>query len=448
MAHQPTLRTTLVCLFTLAAAMPGWAGSWGTPAVLGNNAYSGTIALDAKGNMTAAWNQLLYTNGVLSGAQISASTAAFGKPWSAPIDISGSIGTGASYPAVHTSAAGNVTAIYTNADVSGNFVDHPAGGNWGLPGATNGATNGSNEFFVINDGGDQGLAWGIGTTRTASTVSAVYRPAGGAWSSVTIISGGPHAAFDGSLMAPDGTMAVAWESYNSVCGSRVCTTSNWVLHVTTHAPGAQSWVDSGPLLGPDSSQHFGQLAADGLGDLGVISLHAGNLVSLVRHGASWTAPAVVASTSAIGFYTGVGRDNRVYGSDSAGHATYVSWNPGLTSLVAVDGNLVTNTWGTVTTISGNDQSPGYFAFAMSGTGAAVAFWGISPLVGGTATWRAVTRSGPGVAWSAPATVGTSFEGSGPPESVAINAAGQAAVVYHGYSSDFLTYIEYTNVYKP
>lgn len=448
MAYKLTHRSTFVCFFTVATALPGWAGSWGTPTVLGNNAYSGTISLDAKGNMTAAWNQLLYTSGVLSGAQISASTAGFGQPWSAPVDISGSIGTGASYPAVHTSAAGNVTAIYTNADVSGNFVDHPAGGHWGLPGETNGATNGSNEFFVMNDGGDQGLAWGLGTTRTASTVSAVYRPASGVWSAVTTISGGPHAAFDGSLMAPDGTMAVAWESYNSVCGSRVCKTSNWVLHVTTHAPGAQNWVDSGALLGPDSSQHFGQLAADGLGNLGVICLSGGNLVSLVRHVTSWTAPAVVASTSAIGFYTGTGRDNRVYGSDTTGHATFVSWNPGLTSLVAVDGNLVTNTWGTVTPISGNDQSPGYFAFAMSGTGAAVAFWNISPLVGSTATWRAVTRSGPGAPWSAPATVGTSFEGSGPPEAVAINAAGQAAVVFHGYSSDFLTYIEYTNVYRP
>jgi hypothetical protein len=59
-----------------------------------------------------------------------------------------------------------------------------------------------------------------------------------------------------------------------------------------------------------------------------------------------------------------------------------------------------------------------------------------------------TRNGPGVPWNAPATVGTSFEGGGVPESVAINGAGQAAVVYHGYSSDYLTYIEYTNVYKP
>jgi len=56
--------------------------------------------------------------------------------------------------------------------------------------------------------------------------------------------------------------------------------------------------------------------------------------------------------------------------------------------------------------------------------------------------------GPGVAWNAPATVGTSFDAGGNPESVAVNSAGQAAVVFHGYSSDYLTFIEYTNTYQP
>jgi len=126
----------------------------------------------------------------------------------------------------------------------------------------------------------------------------------------------------------------------------------------------------------------------------------------------------------------------------------VSWNTGLTSLVSVDGNLTTNTWGKVTTISGPDQDPNYFDFAMSETGTAIAFWSIQPIGSSNTIWRAATRKGPGVAWNAPATVGTSFDGGGVPESVAVNASGQAVVVYHGYSSDFLTYIEYTNTYQP
>jgi len=30
----------------------------------------------------------------------------------------------------------------------------------------------------------------------------------------------------------------------------------------------------------------------------------------------------------------------------------------------------------------------------------------------------------------------------------VNSAGQAAVVFHGYSADYLTNILYTNTYKP
>src|SRR4029077_8311710 len=101
--------------------------------------------------------------------------------------------------------------------------------------------------------------------------------------------------------------------------------------------------------------------------------------------------------------------NRVFASDSAGHATFVGWNgPNLLSLAAVDGNLWTNTWGTVPVISGVDQSPGYFDFAMSSTGKAIAFYGLTDVNSNT-PWRAATRSGPGVAWSGPATAGTSFE---------------------------------------
>jgi len=252
------------------------------------------------------------------------------------------------------------------------------------------------------------------------------------------------------VMAPDGTMAVAWESFDAVCGSRVCKTSNWVLHVATHAAGAGSWVDSGALLGPDATGHFAQLAADGVGDLGAIALSGSNVVSRVRHGSTWTSVAVVASTSSFQFYTGTGRDNRIFGSDSAGHATLVGWGDiHLSTLAAVDGNLTTNTWGAVTTISGADQYPGYFDFAISSSGAAIAFYWVNPNDGtGNTIWRAATRSGAGKPWNAPATAGTSFDAGGTPEGVAINGAGQAAVVFHGYSSDFLTYIEYTSTYQP
>jgi hypothetical protein len=438
------ITTLLLCLLFLMA-IPSMAGTWATQSVLASNAYNGTVALDSSGNMTSVWYQNALPNGTAVN-EIWASTAPFGKPWSSPVNISGPIGVASGNPSVLTSASGNRTAIYNNASGVGTFVDAPAGGNWGTPGTTNGV----NQFYVNNDYGDESIAWGGGGPRgLANPIQVVHRPAGGFWSSATTIASGTYVKLDGSVVAPNGTIAVSWESYTSVCGSRTCKTSNWTLHVSTLTLGAQTWVDSGPILGPSSAQQFGQLAADGVGDIGVISISGTNVVSVVRHSTTSSAPAVVAPLSSIGYYTGTGRDNRIYASDSAGHATLVGWNTGLTSLVSVDGNLTSNTWGTVTTISGQDQDPGYFYFTKNQAGPAIAFWGITPVNGGGNTiWRAVTRSAAGQPWSMPATVGTTFEGGGNPENITINGAGRAAVVYHGYSSNYLTYILYTNTYQP
>ena len=423
-------------------SLPASGGTWGTTAVLATNAYSGTVALDSAGNMTSVWYQNALNGTPVN--EIWAATAAFGHPWSSPVNISGPIGVASGNPSVRGSASGNATAVYTSPTTGATYVDRPGGGNWGAPGATNGV----NQFYVSNDRGDQGLAWSTGGARpTSSTINAVRRPAGGSWTPATTIATGVHLAFDGAVEAPDGTMAVAWESFDSVCGSRTCKTSNWVLHVSTAAPGTNNWVDSGPLLGPDATQHFSQLAADSLGNLGAIGLQGSNLVSVVRHTNAWTGPAVVAPLTSIGFYTGTGRDNRVYGSDSNGHATVVSWNPGLTSLVSIDGSLVTNTWGKVTTISSSDQDPNYFDFAISSSGAAIAFYSVFGN-NGNSIWRAITRTAAGMPWNAPVTIGTTFEGGGTPEGAAINAAGEAVVVFHGYAPDYVTYILYTNTYHP
>jgi hypothetical protein len=440
-----TVHHVLALLAPLALTSPAWAGTWGTQAQLSTNAYNGTIALDAAGNMTSVWYQNNLPNGTAVN-EIWASTAAFGHPWSTPVNVSGPIGVASGNPSVRSSASGSATAVYNNASGLGTFADHPAGGSWTTPGSTNGVV----QFYTSNDRGDETLAWGGGGPRgVAHPVLVVHRPAGGSWSSAATLATGAYVTLDGSVVAPDGSMAVSWESYTSVCGSRTCKTSNWTLHVSTLAAGAQTWVDSGPLMGPSTSQHFGQMAADGLGDLGVVSISNGNVVSLVRRAGIWGAPAVVAPLTSIGYYTGTGHDNRIYGSDASGHATFVGWNEGLTSLMAVEGNLTTNSWGSVQLISGSDQDPGYFYFTMSQSGAAIAFWSVVPFNGsGQTLWRAATRASATAAWSSPATAGTSYEGGGNPDGVAVDANGQAAVVFHGYSSDFLTYILYTNTYMP
>lgn len=427
----------------LLGSIPAFA-QWGTQATLATNAFNGTVTIDSAGNLVSAWYQNALPNGTAVN-EIYASTAAFGHAWSAPVNVSGPIGVASGNPSVRGSTSGNATVVYTSPTLGGTFADHPSSGSWTAPAKTNGV----NQFYVSNDNGDQGLAWGTGGARpTSSTINAVVRPAHGVWSAATTIASAPHLALDGALVLPDGSTAVVWESFDSTCGSRTCKTSNWVMKVSTHAAGAQNWVTSGAVLGPDATQHFGQLAADAAGDLGVVAIQGGNVVSVVRHNGTFGSSVVVAPLTSLEFYTGTGRDNRVFASDSAGHATVVSWgNPQLSTLAAVDGNLTTNTWGKVTTISGSDQQPNYFDFAMSSSGTAIAFWSVAGNNGNT-VWRAATRSGPGVAWKAPATAGTSLEGGGTPEGVAINGAGRAAVVFHGYSSDFTTYILYTNTYQP
>jgi len=436
-------RFRCLILAGLTTAVTAWAGSWSTQATLANNAYQGSIALDGSGNMVAVWYQNAV-NGVTT-QEIWASTAAFGKPWSGPVDISGGVGSTTGNPSVRSSAAGNSTAIYSSPTIGTAYVDHPLGGAWGSPLSTNGV----NQFYVSDTNGDEGLAWGTGGARaSSSTVMAIRRPRGGTWSAPATLAAAPHLAFDGAIVAPDGSMAVAWESFNATCGSRTCTTSNWVLHVSTLAGGAQTWVDSGPLLGPDTTQHFGQLAADGVGDLGLIALKAGNVVSVVRHASTWSSVVTVVSDAGFQFYTGTGRENRIFASDSAGHATLVGWGDiHLSTLAAIDGNLATNTWGSPTVISGSDQYPGYFDFTMNASGAAIVFYPL-PLQSSNTPWRAIARPGAGQAWNAPATAGTSNNGGGTPDSVAIDSAGQAAVVFHGYSADFTTYFLYTNTYKP
>jgi hypothetical protein len=156
----------------------------------------------------------------------------------------------------------------------------------------------------------------------------------------------------------------------------------------------------------------------------------------------------VVSDAGFQFYAGTGRDNRTFASDSAGHATLVGWGDiHLSTLAAIDGNLATNTWGAPKVISGSDQYPGYFDFAMNASGAALVFYPLTLQTSPT-PWRAISRAGAGQAWSAPATAGTSFDAGGTPDGVAINGAGQAAVVFHGQSADYTTQILYTNTYKP
>jgi hypothetical protein len=256
---------------------------------------------------------------------------------------------------------------------------------------------------------------------------------------------------DGGVTAPDGTTAVAWESYTASCGSRVCKTTNFVLHVSTLAAGSHTWVDSGALLTSASSQNHGLLAADGNHNIGLISINGGNVVSLVRHSSgAWTSAVTVASASSLlldlSHQPNEPADNRCFGSDAAGHATVVGWgNNQSTNLVAVNGNLQTNTWGASSVITGSDQFPNYYRLAVSSAGQAVVAYALQL---DQNTIRAEVRPGSTSAWGAPATVGSGNDVSALAITVGINSSGQAAVAFSAYTSDFTSFINYVNTFVP
>src|SRR5947209_3892997 len=133
----------LSMLVLLTGATPyALAGTWGTQATLANNAYQGSIALDASGNMVTVW----YQNGV-NGSLVEeawGSSAAFAQPWSAPVDISGGVGSTTGNPTVRMNTTGTATVVYSSSTLGAAYADKPLNGPWSSPRTSNGA----NQFFV------------------------------------------------------------------------------------------------------------------------------------------------------------------------------------------------------------------------------------------------------------------------------------------------------------
>jgi hypothetical protein len=450
--RRKDLLKLVVALF-VATSIPAWAGSWQTQTLVANGGIGPWIAIDGSGNLAVAWGYSAYPI-----SENLARSGAIGQTWGATVNLTGAVTGALDLPQLHASASGNFTVVYNQGDPAlSMFVDHVAGGGWSSPATIPGSSEAGQTLqnfplFISNDHGDQAIVWGGGGPRgNANPIKVAVRPAGGVWQTPATIATGTFVTIDGGVTTPDGTTAVAWESYQATCGSRVCKTTNWTLHVSSLAPGSQTWVDSGALLVSASSQNHGLLAADSNHNIGLISISGGNVVSLVRHSNGvWTSPVTVASTSSLGLdlshTPNEPADNRSFASDSAGHATVVGWgNVQNSNLVAVNGNLQTNTWGAIAVISGSDQNPGYFRLAVSSAGQAIVAY---PLTLSSNITRAVVRPGPTSSWGAPATVGNANDSAALPLTVTINSAGQAAVAFSAYTSDFTSFINYVNTYQP
>src|SRR5215469_4567205 len=116
--------TGVILSLLMIAPVPAFSGSWQTQVVLSSNAYNGTVALDANGNMVSVWYQNSLANGT-GVNEIWASSAPFGHAWSTPVNISGNIGVASGNPAGRSGAAGTPPPFYTDPTRGPAFVDHP-----------------------------------------------------------------------------------------------------------------------------------------------------------------------------------------------------------------------------------------------------------------------------------------------------------------------------------
>jgi hypothetical protein len=375
----------LIALSSLAA--PAFSGTWKTIQLNLNPAtsYVQAVTVDDLDNYTYA-AALCPSN-----CQLASSTAhSFGSAFPAlsliPSPYAGLSVHGPT--ALSTNLTGRQTIVYdtdTTGSYTGSFaVDRPRGGAWGPRTPITGLPR-FYTWVLSNDAGDEAVAGDAGYAPHISsgpTVTAAFRYAGGTWGAAETIVANQTALPVAAGMGPDGTLAVAWESFAVTCGRYGCSTpSNFVLHVSIRSAQNNSWTDSGALLGPDNLPHGVALALDATGRVGLLAVSngnwtTGNLVSIVRQNGVWGKAAVVAPASALNPTGPLSTFGRVlaYQSDASGHATFITLAAsGFLggAVISIDGSLATNAWSSITVLGGT--GPGSYA-AINSNGDAVAAW--------------------------------------------------------------------------
>jgi hypothetical protein len=159
----------------------------------------------------------------------------------------------------------------------------------------------------------------------------------------------------------------------------------------------------------------------------------GTVVSIKQSGpsAGWSQPVTVYSSPSM-LLTGLG-------IDLAGHATVALLDIRGSKVIAIDGSIVSNSWGSPTPVSGGDPLPSQVVFAIGANGAGVLAWASgspNPLI------RLSVRRSSGATWSAPSTISPAGVQSAAPEAAAVNASGKGIVIFSAYSGSGQVHTEY------
>ena len=427
-------KVRLVCLaVTLIAPLSAQTGTWTAPVVLstGGQGWEAAAAMDGHGNSVTLWDERTTQDQLWSRTKLSAGN------WGAVAKVSPALQTTSVFPAIKISTTGFATAVWT--DENGVWTaDRPASGRWEpaqllISGA-------SSPIFVMNARGDAAIAWTVGgASSSSSTVVAVLRPAGGTWTAQQTNPSGVHVVGDHAGIGANGAAIVTWETYDAFCTQEICTVSNFVLHASNAGTG--TWVDSGPLLGPDDNSHDARVALDSAGGAMLVATSgAGAYTSATQgnSGAAWGAFQDIVNPEAITITSDLT-------SDTAGHVTLVYELIGFSTSQAfvASGSISNNTWSSPVVLSGSDTSVGQIYFVSAPSGAELAVWLSSS---GTPQVHAVARLTATGSWSSPVTVsgpGTSIG----PEAAAVDSSGSAIVIYSGYNAASV-HTEYATNYQP
>lgn len=412
-------------------------GVWTPPVVLSTSGqgWEAAAAMDGNGNSMALWDERTSQDHLWSRSEPN------GGNWGRVSQIpSGPLGlqTTSVFPVLRITPAGFATAVW---DDSGGVWTADRTGQWNtpqllIPGA-------SNPIFVMNSRGDAAIAWTVGgPPGFTSSVMAVVRPAGQAWSTPQTLASGAFVTADHAGIGPNGAVVVTWESFNAVCNIEGCAEFNFALRASRADVGTGAWVHSGVLLGPDNNSHDARAALDSHGRAMLVALSSsGAFVSSTQGGSggAWSPfhTAVALQTSVI--VSGLASDN-------AGNVTIVYETLGFLTYqaMAIDGAITGNAWSPPVVLSGSDTTVGQIYFALAPNGAALAVWLSSSA---TPEVHAVLRPSTTGSWSNPATVSVPGSTEIGPEAAAVNTSGNAIVIYSGYNSAQV-HTEYASNFTP
>ena len=423
-----------VAAVTLIAPMFAQTGAWTSPVVLstGSQGWEAAAAIVGNGNSVALWDVRTTQDQLWSRSRPTTGN------WGPVTQVSPALQTTSVFPAVRISTVGLATAVWS--DQSGMWTaDRPPASNWNPAQLL--ISGVSTPIFVMNSRGDAAIVWTVGGPRsTSGSVRAVLRPAGQAWTSPQIVASGVHVAADHAGISANGAVIVTWESYNAVC-KKSCVLSSYVLHASRQNAGSGTWVDPGPLLGPDKASHAARVALDFTGQAMLEALSSsGAFISATQgnSGGAWSSFNTIANPQVSTIVTDLA-------SDDAGQVTFVyeSITYPTSQAVAVSGSISNNMWSSPAVLSGSDTNVSQVYFALAPSGAAVTIWLSSS---GTPAIHAITRGSATAPWSSPITV------SGPgssisPEAAAVDSSGNAVAIYSGYDN-VSVHTEYATNFLP